>query len=167
MRIEIREEGHADISAIRDVNRQAFGQDEEADIVDALRSHGAASLSLVATVNERVVGHIMFSPVEIGELVGMGLAPMAVLPEYQRHGIGSRLVESGRQRLEQAGCPFVVVLGHANFYPRFGFTPARPLGVTCAWDVPDDVFLILVLDAARMRGVTGLARYRQEFSAAG
>ena len=164
MPIEIREERPADISAIRDVNRRAFGQDEEADIVDALRSHGAASLSLVAILDEHVVGHIMYSPVEIGQLVGMGLAPMAVLPEYQRQGIGSRLVKTGNRQHEIAGCPFVVVLGHAEFYPRFGFKPARPMGVTCEWDVPDNVFLILVLDPIRMQGASGLARYRHEFS---
>jgi len=164
MRIDVREERPADSSAIRDVNVRAFGQDQEAGIVDALRSNGAASLSLVATVDERIVGHIMYSPVQIGRIEGSGLGPMAVLPEYQRRGIGSRLVETGNRQLEIAGCPFIVVLGHAAFYPRFGFQPARPIGVTCEWDVPDDVFLILVLDPARMAGVFGLARYRSEFS---
>jgi putative acetyltransferase len=165
--LEIRPERPADLAAIRDVNRRAFGQDEEAAIVDALRSHGAASLSLVATIDEHVVGHIMYSPVELGGISGAGLGPMAVLPEHQREGIGSRLVEAGNARLEHTGCPFVVVLGHAAFYPRFGFKAARPLGVTCEWDVPDDVFLILLLDPARMRGVSGLATYRPEFSAGG
>jgi putative acetyltransferase len=164
MRIEIREEQAADIAAIREVNRRAFGQDQEADIVDALRAHGAASLSLVATLDQRVVGHIMYSPVEIGPVIGAGLGPMAVLPDYQRQRIGSRLVETGNQHLKDAGCPFIVVLGHADFYPRFGFKPARSIGVTCEWDVPDDVFLILVLDSERMGGGSGLARYRREFS---
>jgi putative acetyltransferase len=89
---------------------------------------------------------------------------MAVLPEYQRRGIGSTLVETGNRQLEIAGCPFIVVLGHAAFYPRFGFRPAATFGVSCEWDVPDDVFQILVLDLARMTGVSGLARYRNEFS---
>ena len=164
MRIDVREERPADSSAIRDVNVRAFGQDQEAGIVDALRSNGAASLSLVATVDERIVGHIMYSPVQIGRIEGSGLGPMAVLPEYQRRGIGSRLVETGNRQLQIAGCPFIVVLGHAEFYPRFGFKPARPMGVTCEWDVPDNVFLILVLDTERMRGASGLAKYRNEFS---
>ena len=162
--IKIREEGAADVAAIRDVNVRAFGQDQEAGIVDALRSNGAASLSLVATVDERIVGHIMYSPVQIGRIEGSGLGPMAVPPEYQRRGIGSRLVETGNRQLEVAGSPFIVVLGHAEFYPRFGFKPARPTGVTCEWDVPDNVFLILVLDPIRMQGASGLARYRHEFS---
>ena len=162
--IEIRREGAADVAAIRDVNVRAFGQDQEADIVDTLRSNGAASLSLVATVDDRIVGHIMYSPVQIGSVEGSGLGPMAVLPEYQRRGIGSRLVETGNRQLQIAGCPFIVVLGHAEFYPRFGFKPARRTGVTCEWDVPDNVFLILVLDPIRMEGASGLARYRHEFS---
>ena len=87
--IEIRDERPADIQAIRRVNRLAFGQDHEARIVDQLRSNGAATASLVATIDERVVGHIMYSPVSIGELTGAGLAPMAVLPDCQRQGIGS------------------------------------------------------------------------------
>jgi len=164
MRIEVREERRTDLEAIREVNRRAFGQDQEADLIDALRSSGAASLSLVATVDEHIVGHIMYSPAQLGRIEGRGLGPMAVLPEYQRRGIGSRLVETGNRQLEIAGCPFIVVLGHAAFYPRFGFKPARPMGITCEWDVPENVFLILVLDALRMRGVSGLARYRHEFS---
>ena len=162
--IDVRDERQADLEAIRDVNRHAFGQDQEADIVDALRANGAASLSLVAAVDERIVGHIMYSPVQIGRLEGRGLGPMGVLPEYQRRGIGSRLVEIGNRQLEIAGCPFIVVLGHAEFYPRFGFKPAKPIGVTCEWNVPENVFLILVLDSDRMRGASGLAKYRHEFS---
>lgn len=164
MQVGIREERPTDAAAIREVNTRAFGQQQEADIVDALRANGAASLSLVAAVDERIVGHIMYSPVQIGGIEGSGLGPMAVLPEYQRRGIGSRLVETGNRQLEIADCPFIVVLGHAEFYPRFGFKPARPTGVTCEWDVPDNVFLILVLDPIRMQGASGLARYRHEFS---
>src|SRR5687767_11776613 len=93
--IEVREEGPADVSAIRDLNQRAFEQNQEANIVDALRSNGGALLSLVATVNGRVAGHIMYSPISVGSLRGAALGPMAVLPELQRHGIGSELVEAG------------------------------------------------------------------------
>lgn len=164
MSIEIREEGPDDIAAIRNVNKRAFGQDQEGNIVDALRSNGAALLSLVAVVNREVVGHIMYSPATVGEVTGAALGPMAVLPEYQRGGIGSKLVEAGNLRIKDAGWPFVIVLGHADYYPRFGFRPARPLGITCEWDVPEDVFMVLVLDQAKMERVSGLAKYRQEFS---
>ncbi len=165
MLIEIREEGPHDVAAVRDLNRRAFGQDQESNIVDALRGSGAALLSLVATVNDRLVGHIMYSSAVIGDSVtGAALGPMAVLPECQRQGIGSKLVEAGNQKLKDAGCPFIIVMGHADYYPRFGFRPASEHGIKCEWDVPDDVFMLLVLDQAKVQGVSGLARYRHEFS---
>jgi putative acetyltransferase len=162
--IEIRTERPGDAAAIRDLNRRAFGQDQEGNIVDALRSNGAALLSLVATLNDQEVGHLLYSPASVGEVTGAALGPMAVLPEYQRQGIGSRLIEAGNLKLGNAGCPFIIVLGHANYYPRFGFKPASAYGIECEWEVPDDVFMILVLDEAKMQGVSGLARYRPEFS---
>lgn len=162
--IEIREEHPDDVDAIRNVNKRAFGQEQEGHIVDALRSNGAALLSLVATLNGRVVGHVMYSPITVGDVTGAALGPMAVLPEHQRLGIGSKLVEAGNQKLKDAGWPFIIVLGHAHFYPRFGFTPASALGITCEWDVPADVFMVLILDQQKMDGISGSAKYRQEFS---
>src|SRR5438477_6775359 len=155
--IEIREERPNDVAAVRDLNRRAFEQDQEGNIVDALRANGAALLSLVATVNDRVVGHIMYSPLSIGgNVTGAALGPMAVLPERQRQGIGSKLVEAGNRKLKDAGCPFIIVVGHPNYYPRFGFGPASTHGIRCEWEVPDDVFMLLVLDQATMQGVSGL-----------
>jgi len=163
--IEIREERPDDVAAVRELNRRAFGQDQESNIVDALRANGAALLSLVATLNDRVVGHIMYSPVSVGGNVkGAALGPMAVIPERQRLGIGSKLIEAGNQNLKNADCPFIIVVGHANYYPRFGFRPASEHGIKCEWDVPDDVFMLLVLDQVKMEGVSGLAKYRDEFS---
>ena len=74
------------------------------------------------------------------------------------------LVSGGSQKLKHAGCPFIVVVGHSTFYPRFGFRPASTCGIACEWDVPDDVFMVLVLGQAKMQGVSGLVKYRQEFS---
>jgi putative acetyltransferase len=162
--LEIREERPDDAAAIREVNRQAFGQEAESTLVDALRSSGAALLSLVAVLDGAVVGHIMFSPVRVGDVTGAALAPMAVLPGHQRRGIGSQLVRSAIRRLEESGCPFILVLGHARYYPRFGFTPASGRGITCEWEVPDDAFMVLVLDNAAMISVSGRAVYRPEFS---
>lgn len=106
----------------------------------------------------------MFSPITVGDVTGAALAPMAVLPEHQRSDIGSKLVEAGNRKLDGAGDPFIIVLGHANYYPRFGFVPASRLGIACEWEVPDDVFMVLPLDQAKMQGVSGLAKYRHEFS---
>jgi putative acetyltransferase len=163
--IEIREERSDDVPAVRDLNRRAFGQGQESNIVDALRGNGAALLSVVATVNGRVVGHIMYSPAIIaGNVTGAALGPMAVLPAYQRQGIGSKLIEAGNRKLKDAGCPFILVVGHADYYPRFGFRPASEHGIKCEWEVPDEVFMLLVLDEAKMKDVSGLAKYRHEFS---
>jgi putative acetyltransferase len=166
----IREEEPEDIAAIRGVNVEAFGQSVEADIVDAIRQNCEDALSLVAVVQERIVGHILFSPVTIecaGKVVrGMGLGPMAVLPRHQREGIGSELVRAGIALLKDRRCPYVVVVGHPEYYPRFGFEPASRRGTTCEWKVPDDVFMIVVLSEPEMRGVTGLAKYRAEFASA-
>jgi putative acetyltransferase len=160
----VREERSADAPAIREVNKRAFGQDQEGKIVDTLRSNGAALLSLVATLDDRVVGHIMYSPISVdSNTVGAALGPMAVLPEHQRQGVGSKLVEAGNRKIKDLGYPFIIVLGHSSFYPRFGFTPAGNHGIRCEWDVPDEVFMLLVLDEKKMRGVSGLAKYRHEF----
>ena len=164
--IDIRDEQPGDVNAVRDVNRQAFGEDEEARIVDALRDNGAASLSLVAVDGGAVVGHIMFSPLSVGDLVGAGLGPMAVLPSHQRAGIGSRLVQAGIDRLRSAGCPFVVVLGHPSFYPRFGFQPAAEYGLKCEWDVSPEAFMVNILNPNVVGSLQGVAHYRAEFSAA-
>jgi putative acetyltransferase len=161
--IEIRQERSDDLAAVRDLHRRAFGQEDEGKIVDALRANGGSQVSLVAVDEGRVVGHILYSPVRIGQVEGSALGPMAVDPEVQRQGIGTELVEAGNARLRENGCPFVVVVGHPEFYPRFGFKPARPLGITCEWEVPDEVFMILVLDETTMSGVTGKAEYRREF----
>jgi putative acetyltransferase len=164
MIICIREERPGDIAAIRDVNDRAFGQELEGKIVDALRSNGAVRLSLVATLSDSIVGHILYSPVTIGDVEGAALGPMAVLPEYQRRRIGSMLVKAGDDQLKKDGCPFIAVLGHPGFYPQFGFQPASAYGVRCEWDVPDDVFMLFVPDPSRMQNVAGLAKYRPEFS---
>jgi putative acetyltransferase len=190
----IRAELPEDLAAIREVNRRAFNQDQEANLVDALRSNGAALLSLVAILDGQVVGHIMYSPATIGtdsrseptrvrvsnaagtgegvtgegvtgaEVTGAALAPMAVLPEHQRHGIGSKLIEAGTQKLRDSGHPFIIVLGHPDYYPRFGFIPANTLGITCEWDVPSEAFMILILDQSKTQTLSGLAKYRPEFA---
>jgi putative acetyltransferase len=164
----VRKELFEDIDAIRQINEEAFGQSLEADIVDALRVDCVEFLSFVAEVDGKVVGYILFTPVLIetdGEgIEGAGLAPMAVLPEYQRQGVGSMLVEEGLNLLQETGCPFVVVLGHAHYYSRFGFEPASRYDIRSEWAVPDGSFMIIVFDESQFSGISGVARYRPEFS---
>ncbi len=161
--MEIRDEQPGDIAAIREVNRQAFGQEFEGRIVDALRANGAVTLSLVATEADAVIGHILFSPLSVGRLVGAGLGPTAVLPSHQRQGIGSRLVDAGVERLRSGGCQFIVVIGHPVFYPRFGFRPAAAYGLICQWDVPPEAFMVNILNPEVGDKLQGLAQYRPEF----
>jgi putative acetyltransferase len=166
--MNIRSERPEDAAGIRRVNELAFGQPAEADLVDKLRQACADSVSLVADDNE-VVGHILFTPVVVENqeqrLVGMGLAPMAVLPERQRQGIGSQLVGRGLEILRERGCPFVVVVGHPEYYPRFGFEPASNHRLASQWEgMPDAAFMVLALDGDAMVGASGVARYRDEFN---
>jgi putative acetyltransferase len=163
----VRQERPGDVAAIRHVNEQAFGQPAEANLVDMLRARGKVILSLVAVQGDRIVGHILFSPVMIeseGELfAAVGLAPMAVLPEFQKQGIGSQLIKRGLEQCRKNGHACVVVLGHAEYYPRFGFVPASRHGVTCEYDVPDEVFMALELREGALEGHAGVAKYEPEF----
>ncbi len=124
--VEIRLERPDDLEAIREVNRLAFGGEEEARLVDELRAEGYARLSLVAEEDGNVVGHILFSDLPIitqaGTLPALALAPIAVLPGRQRQGIGSELVREGLRACAEAGHRIEVVLGHPDYYPRFGFS---------------------------------------------
>ena len=162
--IEIRKEQPADIDAVRALNRQAFDQEQEGRIVDALRDAGAVTLALVAISDGVVVGHILFSPLAVGAEVGAALGPMAVRPSYQRQGIGSQLVAQGMERLRGRGCPFVVVIGHPGFYTRFGFGPSAAQGLTCEWEVPAEAFMVNILSSEVGRRLRGHAQYRAEFS---
>ena len=168
---EIRPERAGDIVAIRGVNDRAFGRPNEGEVIEHLRGDSDGLVSLVAVLEGEVVGHILFSSVRLEgedgrEWSGMGLAPLAVSPERQRRGIGSDLVRAGLVGLRRTPCPFVVVLGHPDYYSRFGFEAASRHGIRCKWDVPDEAFMILILDKAGLRGASGLARYRGEWDAA-
>lgn len=167
--IEIREETTSDQTAVRQINETAFGQAAEANVVDKLRASCDNYVSFVAIDHGTVVGHILFTPVTLGDssLVGMGLAPMAVLPTHQRKGIGSLLVRHGLGHMRLSGCPFVVVLGHPEYYPCFGFEKASHYNLNSQWDgVPDEAFMVVVFDKDALPKEGGMARYRGEFDEA-
>lgn len=162
----IRAETGADRAAVYDVNRLAFGQPDEAELVDRLRAAGRAIVSLVAVSDGTVVGHILFSPVTVEDGGAaphwLGLAPMAVRPARQRSGIGAALVRAGLGAARAAGATAVVVLGHPQYYPRFGFTPASRAGLRCVYDAPDEAFMAIELVAGGLAGRRGLVRYAPE-----
>ncbi|MFN0109628.1 MAG: GNAT family N-acetyltransferase [Blastocatellia bacterium] len=166
--IVIRPEQPEDIVVIHHVVHQAFGQSAEANLVDALRRNGKAKISLVAEDNGRVIGHILFSPVTIetadGLIEGIGLAPLAVSPERQNEGIGSRLSKEGLKSCREAGYQFVIVLGHPEYYPRFGFVPASRFGVKSEYKVRDEVFMAMELQEGSLAGFAGVAKYQPEFN---
>jgi putative acetyltransferase len=165
----VRPESPQDYTAIDEVNRAAFGQDNEARLVARLRESAGfdPGLSLVAVRDGVIVGHILFSPIviasEADEVPALALAPIAVLPARQREGIGSQLVREGLAACRQAGHPIVIVVGHPDYYPRFGFTRAGPLGLRAPLPVPDEAFMALALVPGELDGVRGTVRYPPPF----
>ena len=168
--VTIRRETPEDIDSIHYVNEQAFGQPEEANLIDQLRSRGKVKLSLVALEGSQIVGHILFSPVivesEHGRFEAITLAPMAVIPEYQRKGIGSELVVTGIEECRRLGFGIITVLGHPEFYPRFGFVPAQPKGIGCEFNAPEEAWMILELKHGALAGRSGTVKFPPEFSEA-
>jgi putative acetyltransferase len=168
MSVVIRPEADHDQSAIRSVHQMAFEGHAEANLVDALRDDGFAEISIVAEMDGEIVGHILFSPVAIvtkaGTVEALSLAPTAVMPMFQRKGIGTRLVEAGLNVCRERGHRVVVVLGHPEFYPRFGFSAelARPLespfGGGEAW-------MALELVPGALEGIEGPVEFPQPFGA--
>ena len=165
--VTIRPETPEDIDSIRHVNEQAFGQNEEAAIVDKLRQRSAVTLSLVALQADRIVGHILFSPLTVeskgASFQAIALAPMAVLPAHQRKGIGSQLVRAGLEECRNLGHEIILVLGHPAYYPRFGFVPAQPRGIDCEFEVPEEAWMILELRKGALAGRQGRVSFPPEF----
>ncbi len=167
MSIVYREETVADLEQIRRVNTEAFGQAAEADLVDTLRREGHATLSLVAAAEDEVRGHILFSDLPIdtesGPLPTVALAPMAVLPQFQRQGIGSQLVRHGLEICRGRGFCAVLVLGHVDYYPRFGFS--AKLAQQIASPFSGDAFMAAELAPGALKNVRGRVEYPPPFFA--
>jgi putative acetyltransferase len=168
----IRSEQNKDSEAIHEVNRLAFGQEEEALLVQRIResSHFIPELSLVASQEGKIVGHILFSKIHIETVEGkksvLSLAPMAIHPEFQNQGIGSKLVREGLKRCRNLGHEIVIVVGHPHYYPRFGFVPAGQKGLKAPFPVPDEAFMVLELTPKALTGIEGTVSYPPEFDEA-
>jgi putative acetyltransferase len=162
----IRNEQLHDVSAIRHVNERAFNGFAEANLVELIRAAEKAIISFVAIDNENVVGHILFSRVTVGfnphNIQALGLAPMAVLPEYQRQGIGSELVRRGLEECRRQGFDLVFVLGHTKFYSRFGFTRASVYGFDNEYNA-DESFMVLELRDNKLNTASGMVKFQPEF----
>jgi putative acetyltransferase len=167
--MNIRPETQEDYDAVKVLNEIAFGQPDEAELISKLRhnTHYIPELSLVAEEDNKVIGHILFTPLEIldGELhqPSLALAPMSVLPECQGKGIGSALVEAGFQKAQELGFTSVIVLGHPDYYPRFGFLPAEQFDIHPPVEEWKEAFFAKELVNDALKDVSGTVRYLPEF----
>lgn len=151
---DTRPERPGDVAAIHRINALAFGTEAEADLVDALRADPGAwveGLSTVTTAPDggAIVAHALLTRCQVGGQPALALAPCATVPQHQGTGAGSAAIHAGLQAARDGGENLVVVLGHAAYYPRFGFVSAASMGVTGPFEVPDDHFLALALDPSR------------------
>ena len=167
----IRRETKDDFREVFEVNHIAFGQDNEAKLVDALRNNVTAfvpELSIVATNNNKIVGHILFTKIKIKDDKGnlnesLGLAPMAVRPEFQKSGIGRQLMRKGFEVAKELGFKSVIVFGHEHYYPKFGFQPADKWNIKAPFDVPSNVFMAIELVTDGLKNISGAVVYPKEF----
>jgi len=173
MDIKIRNEKEADYLQIKKVNDLAFKQENEGILVDKLRQNPKfiGELSIVAVFEDKVIGHILFFPINIKDnektYPSLALAPMSVIPEFQSRGIGGQLIEYGLDRAKRLGFKSVIVLGHKDYYPKFGFKTASRWNIKAPFDLPDDVFMAMELLENGLRGISGVAEYPKEFEEVG
>ncbi|MCB0622436.1 MAG: N-acetyltransferase [Saprospiraceae bacterium] len=169
MKLYIRTETAADLPAVAAVVEQAFQQKDEAVLVDRLRRHPAylPALSLVAEADGQVVGHLLFTPAEIQDggksVPTLCLAPMSVAPGFQKKGVGKELIRTGLQKARELGFRSVIVLGHSDYYPKFGFRRADRWNIRCPFPAPPEAFMALELVEGGLDGVAGEVVYLEPF----
>ena len=169
MKIEIRHETIRDYLGIKNVNDLAFGQVNEGLLIEKLRlnSYFIDKLSIVAEFENRIVGHILFFPIKVhGDLKdydSLALAPVSVIPDLQNKGIGGQLIVKGLDIAKGLGFKSVIVLGHKDYYPRFGFIPASKWRIKSPFDSPDEAFMALELIKDGLKDVSGIIEYPKEF----
>ena len=165
----IRQEHNKEFHSIYALVKAAFESAEHADgnepdLVNALRKSDSyiPELSLVAEIDGKIVGHIMFTKLKIGNQVQLALAPLSVLPDYQKQGIGTALIQEGYTRARALGYEYSVVLGSEKYYPRTGYLPAKDYGIFAPFDVPDENFMACKL-SENAPAVCGIVQYAKEF----
>lgn len=168
MNIIVRKEEEKDYSKVYNVNKLAFKQENESKLIEKIRKgkNFVPELSIVAEVDNQIVGHILFSKIKIvGDSVyeSLALAPMAVIPEFQKQGIGSLLIRKGIETAKKLGFDSIIVLGHKEYYPKFGFQPVSKWKIKCPFDVPDEVFMAIELTEGALKGKFGVVKYPDEF----
>jgi putative acetyltransferase len=163
----LRDERPEDSKAVTELLGSAFGRDAEARLVDRLRAADRVVTALIAETKQRILGHVVFSRIALGdaenEMQGLALAPIAVVPAFQRLGVGSALVSAGLERCRAMGHTRVLVLGDPDYYSRFGFVPASEYGIESAFDAPPESFMALELVPGAFAGAAGVVRYGHEF----
>lgn len=164
----IRREKKEDFNSIYEINEQAFKQKDESELIERIRDskNFIPELSLVAEENGRIIGHILFSKIKIigeKEYESLALAPMAVLPEFQKQGIGGKLIKEGLNKARELGFNSAIVIGHKECYPRFGFERASKWNIKCPFEVPDEVFMAVELNAGALAEKSGIVEYPKEF----
>ncbi len=170
MNITIRQENKTDYKKIYELNLLAFEEKEEAVLVELLRENDKfiPQLSLVALLNNKVVGHILFTEIKIidtneNEFKSLALAPMAVLPRYQKKRIGGKLIIKGLDIATKLNFKSVIVLGHEHYYPRFGFVPTTKWNIKAPYEVPVNAFMGIELVKNGLKNVNGIVKYPKEF----
>ncbi|GAB4241589.1 MAG: N-acetyltransferase [Stanieria sp.] len=164
----IRAETLLDYESISRVNNLAFGQETEAKFIDKIRNseHYIPTLSLLAELEHQIIGYIMFSWIDLiaeKTIKVLALAPLAVLPKYQNQGVGSTLVNEGLSVADNYNIPLVIVLGHPNFYAKFGFEPSVNYNIASPFDAPKEVFMVKLLKSYQ-RGTCGQVVYPSAFN---
>lgn len=167
--VEIRQESQKDYEEVYMVVKTAFEMAEhsdgnEQDLVVALRNSDSfiPKLSLVAVKDDKIVGYILFTKIKIENHEEIALAPLAVLPEYQKQGIGSMLIEQGHKIAKKLGYHYSIVLGSENYYPKFGYIPATQYGIQAPFDVSNENFMAVKLNDTDIE-IKGIVQYAKEF----
>lgn len=170
MSIIIREENNKDFNEVYEVIKLAFMNAEHTDnnehnLVNRLRDGEAfvKELSLVAEDNGKIVGHILLTKIKIGNNEALALAPLAVPPNYQKSGIGSKLIIESHKRAKELGYRSIIVLGYSDYYSRFGYKPASRWGIKAPFEVPDENFMAVELIEDGLKDISGTVNYAKEF----